>query len=294
MGEEDQQEWLGDPNSVVQFGEVLKAFQKLWMNASAQSLNLMWHSGSAVSPDHPPFDCRTRAFAALLELPYDPDYSLFSIGGMLTFQKDRGLKKVQTEFIKISRQAGTLLSSKIRADLSGYCPWDVKSPESWWFALLWEMNQQLPFTPEGRYINELLLTRPVLLSIEAIQRLRLAEIPLILQHNGDSSKLLEADSNCALPTPVDKASPTPHIALKPLGERAKLFLKALLKMNAIDADNLKRIPDVVTVAVGRGADIEQYNRVVSDLKKKGLVETQRGRSGGCWLTEAGKQRAQNL
>jgi hypothetical protein len=80
----------------------------------------------------------------------------------------------------------------------------------------------------------------------------------------------------------------------PLGERAQLVLVALRDGKAFDSDHRMRTADITLRAAGKAADPNQYKEVVAQLKQLGYVATQKGRSGGCWLTDAGQTRATQL
>ena len=79
-----------------------------------------------------------------------------------------------------------------------------------------------------------------------------------------------------------------------LGERSLLVLKVLLNGKAFDSDHRMRTADIAKRAAGKTADPNQYKKVVADLKGRGYVDTKEGRTGGCWLTAAGRSRAEKL
>jgi hypothetical protein len=79
-----------------------------------------------------------------------------------------------------------------------------------------------------------------------------------------------------------------------LGERSLLVLKVLLNGKAFDSDHRMRTADIAKRAAGKTADPNQYKEVVADLKGRGYVDTKEGRTGGCWLTAAGRSRAEKL
>lgn len=79
-----------------------------------------------------------------------------------------------------------------------------------------------------------------------------------------------------------------------LGERARLALVALLRERAVDSDHRITAEKLAVSAVGATADANQYKAVVVYLKELGYVDTRKGRGGGCWLTPAGKARAEKV
>ncbi len=44
---------------------------------------------------------------------------------------------------------------------------------------------------------------------------------------------------------------------------------------------------------GPSVNPEVFKRPIADLKQRGLIDTQGGPGGGCWLTDAGWERAKN-
>ena len=80
----------------------------------------------------------------------------------------------------------------------------------------------------------------------------------------------------------------------PLGDRARDILVAMLEMRAFDSDCRKSNPELTTKAFGPSVEPNDQKEVFVVLKNAGLVDVQRGRGGGYWLTAAGKLRAQRL
>jgi hypothetical protein len=87
---------------------------------------------------------------------------------------------------------------------------------------------------------------------------------------------------------TDDAATTPA-----LSNRAQFALEALLAGNAFDSDHRMTTAEVAAGAGGTQTDANQYKEVVSELKRLKYVQTKEGRGGGCWLTAAGRKRAEN-
>jgi DNA-binding IscR family transcriptional regulator len=81
---------------------------------------------------------------------------------------------------------------------------------------------------------------------------------------------------------------------EPLSDRAQLVLVAMLQLHAVDSDSRKPTADIAARAMGAEADANSLKPVMSELATRQLIQTREGRGGGCWLTEAGKRRADKL
>ncbi|HRX85791.1 MAG TPA: Rrf2 family transcriptional regulator [Phycisphaerae bacterium] len=81
---------------------------------------------------------------------------------------------------------------------------------------------------------------------------------------------------------------------EPLGERAQLVLVAMLELGAVDSDRRQSTEAIAFKALGADADANALKTVMAELKSRGLIESKTGRGGGCWLTDAGKLRAEKL
>lgn len=81
---------------------------------------------------------------------------------------------------------------------------------------------------------------------------------------------------------------------EPLSERAQLVLVAMLQLGAVDSDTRQPTAGITTRAMGHEADANSLKPVMSELATRKLIQTREGRGGGCWLTEAGKRRAEKL
>lgn len=80
----------------------------------------------------------------------------------------------------------------------------------------------------------------------------------------------------------------------PLGERDRLVLTVLKQGKAFSSDHRITTADIAKKATGKIADANQFKEVVAKLGKLRYVGTKTGRTGGCWLTAAGKLRAEQL
>jgi hypothetical protein len=94
--------------------------------------------------------------------------------------------------------------------------------------------------------------------------------------------------------PADETSPFGFPVPPQLGEREQLVLRVLLEGKAFDSDHRMTTAEIAVKAAGKTTDANQYKEVVAELKRLGYVDTKEGRGGGCWLTEAGRQRAEKL
>jgi hypothetical protein len=101
----------------------------------------------------------------------------------------------------------------------------------------------------------------------------------------DSPK--ENQTECAAPLIDDSID-------RPLSDRGKKALIAMLNFKAIACDNLRSTADIAYAAMGVDADPNSLKNVMAELKILGLVLSRTGRAGGCWLTEKGQLRAKKL
>jgi DNA-binding IscR family transcriptional regulator len=65
-------------------------------------------------------------------------------------------------------------------------------------------------------------------------------------------------------------------------------------LKATDPARRKRTNDIAKAAEGEEVSPESFKRPMSDLKRRGLVDTKDGRDGGCWLTSAGRKLAEQI
>lgn len=128
-----------------------------------------------------------------------------------------------------------------------------------------------------------------------------AELDLRLRSLGSASlPLLDAlvvcdDGQWSLANEAILASlPDRQVQAEPLSERAQLVLIAMLEMDALDSDSLRKTAEIVIEAFNKRADPNAVKSVMSELKARKLIDSKTGRGGGCWLTAAGKLRAEKL
>lgn len=77
--------------------------------------------------------------------------------------------------------------------------------------------------------------------------------------------------------------------------RNKMFiLKGMLELTAVDSDSRVSADDIAAKVAGPPADSNNVKAPLAELKKDGLVESKEGRTGGSWLTAAGRKRAEKL
>ncbi|MFL5240595.1 MAG: hypothetical protein ACJ8FY_00680 [Gemmataceae bacterium] len=81
---------------------------------------------------------------------------------------------------------------------------------------------------------------------------------------------------------------------EPLSDRAQEVLVAMLQLKAVDSDSRQSTAAIAARALGAEADANALKIVMSDLATRQLIQTREGRGGGCWLTEAGRRRAEKL
>jgi hypothetical protein len=81
---------------------------------------------------------------------------------------------------------------------------------------------------------------------------------------------------------------------EPLSNRAQEVLVAMLQLKAVDSDSRQSTAAIAARAMGAEADANSLKPVMSELATRQLIQTREGRGGGCWLTEAGKCRAEKL
>jgi len=74
-----------------------------------------------------------------------------------------------------------------------------------------------------------------------------------------------------------------------LTDRQRNCMRALLELRAFDADSRKTAEGIAVRAEGRGANPSGFKEPLSDLVRRGLVESRTGRAGGNWLTVEGRE-----
>jgi hypothetical protein len=90
------------------------------------------------------------------------------------------------------------------------------------------------------------------------------------------------------------ALPERPVEDEPLSNRAQEVLVAMLQLKAVDSDSRQSTAAIAARAMGAEADANSLKPVMSELATRQLIQTRAHRGGGCWLTEAGKRRAEKL
>lgn len=86
----------------------------------------------------------------------------------------------------------------------------------------------------------------------------------------------------------------PGLGDEPLSERARFALVAMLNLGAVDSDSRVPTHDIAVEALGPLSDENDLKAAMAELKVRLLIRSERGRKGGCWLTAAGRRRAEKL
>lgn len=121
----------------------------------------------------PPFESDRRYIGGVL-LPLSEGSDRFTLFGCVTAPTDPAFAETVSEFVALSGRAGALLPGEITQHLRGYCSGSIgHQPESWWLALLFLLNNACACSSDGRYLDELSLSRPLTDSIDAIDILGL-------------------------------------------------------------------------------------------------------------------------
>ncbi|MCX7701855.1 MAG: hypothetical protein N2039_13335 [Gemmataceae bacterium] len=93
---------------------------------------------------------------------------------------------------------------------------------------------------------------------------------------------------------IQAALPDRAVEEELLSNRAQSVLIAMLKLGALDSDQRRSTEEIAIKALGDATDPNALKSVMADLKTRKLIQTREGRGGGCWLTEAGRRRAEKL
>jgi len=93
---------------------------------------------------------------------------------------------------------------------------------------------------------------------------------------------------------IRAALPDRPVEEEPLSDRAQSVLMAMLELRALDSDQRRSTEDIAFQALGDGTDPNALKSVMANLKTRKLINSKTGSGGGCWLTEAGKRRAEKL
>jgi hypothetical protein len=138
-------------------------------------------------------------------------------------------------------------------------------------------------TPTRRFVTEELELR--------LRSFRSAILPLVdalvVSDNGQW-RIIDGTMQSVLPDQWEEA------ADKVLSSRSQDMLVAMLELKAFDSDSRRSTAAIAKHALGAGADANSLKSVMSELAIHQFIRTREGRCGGCWLTEAGKRRAEKL
>jgi hypothetical protein len=93
---------------------------------------------------------------------------------------------------------------------------------------------------------------------------------------------------------IRAALPDRPVEEEPLSDRAQEVLVSMLQLKAVDSDSRQSTAAIAARAMGAEADANSLKPVMSELATRQLIQTREGRGGGCWLTGAGKLRAEKL
>jgi len=160
-------------------------------------------------------------------------------------------------------------------------PTEVESSAAWLIS-----QGQTPFllvTPTHRFVTGELELR--------FRSLGSAHLPLadtLVVSDSGQWRLADGAIEAALPNRRAES------AEEPLSNRAQDMLVGMLQLKAVDSDSRQPTAKIAKQALGPEADSNALKSVISDLATRQLIETREGRNGGCWLTEAGRKRAEKL
>lgn len=175
------------------FDDILAGFRSLWVESGSHLFNVEWYSLSGYTNLNPPYDRQARVFVCTLSLPMDEDHTRFTMGDAITLPKEPA--STREAFVHLCKQAGAALPPLFRDNLVDYCPPEAVGPASWWFAFLWHMHGGIPRWPDGRFRDMLFLRRPMLLSVDAIERCQLnTDSPLWPVRDTDDRPRLAAET----------------------------------------------------------------------------------------------------
>lgn len=149
----------------------------------------------------------------------------------------------------------------------------------------WLISQELsPFlmlTPTRRFVTGELDLR--------LRSMGSANLPLV------DALVVSDDGQWSIPSEaIRSALPDRPVEDEPLNNRAQSVLIAMLELGALDSDHRQSTEDIAIKALGDGADPNALKSVMADLKTRKLIGSKTGSGGGCWLTRAGKLRAEKL
>lgn len=79
-----------------------------------------------------------------------------------------------------------------------------------------------------------------------------------------------------------------------LSQRQILILQTLFEATAFNSDRRINTDEIAERAEGPGTNPAGFKEPVADLHSKGFIKTKTGRGGGCWLSQKGLQRAEEI
>ena len=88
--------------------------------------------------------------------------------------------------------------------------------------------------------------------------------------------------------PVAVAPPHANAADPPLSQRQREILQALVSRRALNAALRQSTQKIAVLVEGPEANFQAFKVPIAELRRRGLIATQEGRTGGCWLTPAGR------
>ena len=299
-----------ETSSKKRYELLLAEFQKAWCRHGGEIFNVEIFAPSRIvvgfgpSLDQPPYDLEKYDLIAEVALPLDasrevtPDGENSTLFGYAVSAKEHRTAEALKTFTRLCEEAGAALPPEFRDRLAGLCPWTMRRPATWWLALLVTLKGDSARLPDGRYLGEVLWVRPFLLCVGAIERCRLntdnPEFPE--RYTGDSASSADEDETTGGKTEQSEGEggagsgvPVPDLA-----HRDQLALQAMLEEGAYDSDHRLTTAQIVKKAEGNTADAVAYKEVMAKLKGLDYIQTKEGRSGGCWLTDHGRARAEKL
>ena len=144
-----------------------------------------------------------------------------------------------------------------------------------------KLSPFLMLTPTRRFV-----TAELDLRLRSIGSASLPLVDSLVVSDGGQWSIADEAIRAALPDrPVED---------EPLSNRAQEVLVAMLQLKAVDSDSRQSTGEIAARAMGAEADANSLKPVMSELATRQLIQTRAYRGGGCWLTEAGKRRAEKL
>lgn len=74
-----------------------------------------------------------------------------------------------------------------------------------------------------------------------------------------------------------------------ISQRQRDAMRAALELGAVDAETAATADRIATRAEGRNANVNGFKAALADLVLRGMIESKRGRCGGCWLVRDWRQ-----